>query len=224
MMANSKIRLATSSPGTLATTRDTLTQLNQIAVRAAANGADVLLLPEAYLGGYPRGSDFGCKIGSRTAEGRDEYLHYFRNAVDLGDTVGDGAGAGEAWVKRELGPNATGTGTRDGRRGDGTRETLERIAKETGVFIVAGVVERTGGSLYCSALYVCPKLGVIGKRRKIQPVSLEISFLHLLLVPIRAVPRAVPGSPYIPDIDPCLPDQSHLQRLSHPDQHWHGQI
>jgi hypothetical protein len=25
--------------------------------------------------------------------------------------------------------------------------------------------------VYCSAVYVCPKLGIIGKRRKTQPVS-----------------------------------------------------
>lgn len=56
------------------------------------------------------------------------------------------------------------------RRGDGTREELERIARETGVFIVAGLIEKAGGSMYCSAVYVCPKLGIIGKRRKVMPV------------------------------------------------------
>ncbi|KAI1780768.1 carbon-nitrogen hydrolase [Hypoxylon cercidicola] len=177
-MATAKIRLATASPATQNTTRETLAQLHQIASRAAAKGADILLLPEAYLGGYPRGLDFGCKIGSRTAEGRDDYLRYFKGAVDLGDTVGDGAGAGEAWIKRQLGANASGTG--DGRastpvlsRGDGTREEVERIARETGVFIVVGLVEKAGGSLYCAVIYVCPNLGVIGKRRKVQPTGTE---------------------------------------------------
>ncbi|KAI1206162.1 carbon-nitrogen hydrolase [Annulohypoxylon truncatum] len=169
------IRLATASPGTLATTKETLLQLEDVAIRAAANKADILLLPEAYLGGYPRGLDFGCKIGSRTEEGRNDFLRYFKGSVDLGDTVGDGAGAGEAWVKRQLGADAT--EARDGRspvsRGDGTREELERIARDTGVFIVVGLVEKAGGSLYCSVVYVCPKLGVIGKRRKVQPTGSE---------------------------------------------------
>ncbi|KAI2467450.1 carbon-nitrogen hydrolase [Annulohypoxylon bovei var. microspora] len=174
-MTPPKIRLATASPGTLATTKETLLQLQDVAGRAAANKADILLLPEAYLGGYPRGFDFGCKIGFRTAEGRDDFLRYFKGAVDLGDTVGDGAGAGEAWVRRQLGADAA--EARDGRspvsRGDGTREELERIARDTGVFIVVGLVEKAGGSLYCSAVYVCPKLGVIGKRRKVQPTGSE---------------------------------------------------
>ncbi|KAK9800954.1 hypothetical protein SCARD494_00934 [Seiridium cardinale] len=175
-MATQKIRLATSSPGTQGTLRETLAQLHQIARRAAAEKADILLLPEAYLGGYPRGTYFGCKIGSRTAEGRDEYLQYFKDAVDLGDTVGGGAGAGDAWVKRQLGGGAHDGKTNakeSTKRGDGTREELERIARETGVFVVTGLIEKAGGSLYCSAVYVCPKLGMIGKRRKTQPTGTE---------------------------------------------------
>ena len=80
----------------------------------------------------------------------------------MGDTP---EGAGQAWVDREL------EKPRDGVRGDGTREELERIAKETGVFLVVGVVERCAGTLYCGVVYVCPKLGVVGKRRKVMPVS-----------------------------------------------------
>ena len=56
-------------------------------------------------------------------------------------------------------------------RGDGTREELERIARESGVFVVTGLVERAGGSLYCAVVYVDPKDGMVGKRRKVMPVS-----------------------------------------------------
>ncbi|KAK7948566.1 carbon-nitrogen hydrolase [Apiospora aurea] len=185
------IRLATASPATQGTTRETLSQLQKIAARAVANQADLLLLPEAYLGGYPRGSDFGCRVGARTDEGRDEFLRYFQAAVDLGDTVGNGAGAGDAWVRRQLPGNqaeaaddvvaaAAAAAARDpkatagqNQRGDGTREELERIARDTGVFIVVGLVEKAGGSLYCSVVYVSPKQGMIGKRRKVQPTGTE---------------------------------------------------
>lgn len=173
--APGKVRLATSSPSTQSTTAATLAQLRQIARRAARDhAADILLLPEAYLGGYPRGSAFGCVIGGRSAEGRDEYLRYFEQAVDLGDVVGEGAGAGDDWVARRL--EAVNVGGGDGAsaplRGDGTREELERIAAETGVFLVTGLIEKAGGSLYCAVVYVCPKKGVIGKRRKVMPVGL----------------------------------------------------
>ena len=173
-----QIRLATASPGTRATTAETLAQLRDVARRAGAQGADVLLLPEAYLGGYPRGADFGCRVGARDPRGREDYLRYFRAAVDLGDVVGEGgAGGGEAWVRRELPPLAGRDGeSEEGKdkavtRGDGTREEIEAIARDTGVFIVLGLIERCGGSLYCAAGYVCPRLGFIGKRRKVMPVS-----------------------------------------------------
>jgi nitrilase len=80
----------------------------------------------------------------------------------LGDTP---EGAGIKWVEKGLETPLHGL------RGDGTREELERISRDTGVFIVTGCVERCGGTLYCAVLYVCPKLGVLGKRRKVMPVS-----------------------------------------------------
>ncbi|RWA09382.1 hypothetical protein EKO27_g5725 [Xylaria grammica] len=181
---STKIRLATASPATQSTRQETLAQLERLARSAGDKKADFLLLPEAYFGGYPRGSDFGCKIGGRTEEGRDEYRRYFREAIDLGDIVGPaGAGGLGKWVKRELGG---GVGDEDEgrnedygnegpttRRGDGTREELERVARETGVFIVVGLVERAGGSLYCAVVYVCPRRGMIGKRRKVMPTGTE---------------------------------------------------
>lgn len=198
------IRLATSSPASGATTPDTLAHLRRLAHRAAAtHHADLLLLPEAYLGGYPRGSAFGCVVGQRTAAGREEFLRYWEQAVDLGDVVGEGAGGGEEWVARRLpgdqvvgvgvGVGVGGLGEQGGqggqknRRGDGTREVLEEIAAETGVFLVTGLIEKAGGSLYCAVVYVCPQRGMIGKRRKVLPVSfpssLLLSYLSLLLSP-----------------------------------------
>lgn len=183
--APGKVRLATSSPSTQSTTAATLSQLRQIARRAARDhAADILLLPEAYLGGYPRGTAFGCVIGGRSPEGRDEYLRYFEQAVDLGDVVGDGAGAGDDWVARRLeAVNVPGAGDAAAAplRGDGTREELESIAAETGVFLVTGCIEKAGGSLYCAVVYVCPKKGVIGKRRKVMPVRSSPRFIYLCL-------------------------------------------
>jgi nitrilase len=130
---------------------------------ARTQSIDLLLFPEAYLGGYPRGASFGANaVGSRTPAGREQFLQYFKDAVDLGDTP---EGGGRAWVEKTL------EQPREGVRGDGTREELERVARETGVFLVVGLVERSGGTLYCAVLYVCPRLGMLGKRRKVMPVG-----------------------------------------------------
>ncbi|KIW34917.1 uncharacterized protein PV07_01659 [Cladophialophora immunda] len=159
------LKIGVSQSHTLSSLPETLSALRETTLLAAQKDLSILLFPEAYLGGYPRTCSFGAAVGARTDTGRDQFLAYTKSAVDLGDTP---QGAGDDWIERKL-PVSKETG----RRGDGTREFLEEVARETGVFVVTGLIEKAGGSLYCAAVYVDPKRGIIGKRRKIMPTGSE---------------------------------------------------
>ena len=50
---------------------------------AAAAGARLIVFPEAFVGGYPKGASFGCPIGMRRPEGREAFRHYYDAAIDL---------------------------------------------------------------------------------------------------------------------------------------------
>jgi nitrilase len=118
----------------------TLEKAVRLTRQAAAEGAQLVVLPEAFLGGYPKGLDFGVTIGSRTPGGRDEFRRYFESAVDV------------------PGPET---------------DELASLAGELGVFLVAGAIERDGGTLYCEALYFGPQGELLGKHRKLMPTAGE---------------------------------------------------
>lgn len=112
---------------TLSTTALTLSALESTTHPALAQNTSLLLFPKAYLGGYTRTATFGSAIGARSPTGRSKYLHFFKHAVDLGGTLD---GGGQAWVDRTL------EKPRDGVRGDGTREEVERVVRETADFLL----------------------------------------------------------------------------------------
>jgi nitrilase len=72
-------QIGSSVEGT-ATTLDRILQAEH-SIREAE--LDVLVFPEALLGGYPKGADFGARVGYRTAPGREAYLQYWQQAIDL---------------------------------------------------------------------------------------------------------------------------------------------
>ena len=51
--------------------------------RIAASAATLVVMPEALLGGYPKGASFGTRLGYRLPEGREAFARYHDNAVDI---------------------------------------------------------------------------------------------------------------------------------------------
>jgi nitrilase len=62
-------------------TAATLERVEALCRRAAAAGARLLVLPEALVGGYPKGMTFGATVGNRTDAGREEFLRYSKGAI-----------------------------------------------------------------------------------------------------------------------------------------------
>ncbi|MGB3435843.1 carbon-nitrogen hydrolase family protein [Achromobacter sp.] len=50
---------------------------------AAELGAKLIVFPEATISGYPKGSDFGARVGGRLPRGREEFLRYFNGAITV---------------------------------------------------------------------------------------------------------------------------------------------
>jgi nitrilase len=120
--------------------RKSLQKLADLTADAAKQGAELVVFPEAYVAGYPKGHDFGTCVGFRTSEGRDEFRRYLESAIE---------------VPGEL------------------TETIGMVAKNHAVHLVVGVVERDGGTLYCTALIVGPDGILLGKHRKLMPTAME---------------------------------------------------
>ena len=64
-------------------TAKTLEKVRSLVADAVSAGAKIVMLPEAFVGGYPRGASFGAVVGSRTAEGRDQFEMYHAAAIDI---------------------------------------------------------------------------------------------------------------------------------------------
>lgn len=107
---------------------------------AAAGGARLVVLPEAFIGGYPKGLDFGVVVGSRSQEGRETFRRYAAGAIAV--------------------------------PGPETRE-LADLSTELGTDVVIGVIERDGGTLYCTALTFVAGQGLVNAHRKLQPTAAE---------------------------------------------------
>lgn len=54
-----------------------------------------------------------------------------------------------------------------------TTEILGRAARKHGIYLVMGVIEKEGGTLYCTILYFGPDGTLLGKHRKLKPTGSE---------------------------------------------------
>jgi nitrilase len=107
---------------------------------AAATGAKVIVFPEAFIGGYPKGAGYGLVVGARDPAGREEFRLYLESAIEV------------------PGPQTL---------------RLAEAARAHAAYVVMGVIERDGGTCYCTVLFFTPDGTLAGKHRKLMPTALE---------------------------------------------------
>jgi nitrilase len=121
-----------------------VSRVEELTAEAASQGAELVVFPEAYVGGYPWGLAFGTAVGGRTPAGRRAWESYHAGAVEV------------------PGPEV---------------ERLSEAARAHGVHVAVGVVERdatySGGTLFCTLLYLGPDGRLLGKHRKLKPTAQE---------------------------------------------------
>ena len=84
----------------------------RLIAEAAAGGAKVIVFPEAFITGYPKGLDYGLVVGARDPVGREEFRIYLESAIEVPgphtQRLGEAAATHGAYVvmgviERELG-------------------------------------------------------------------------------------------------------------------------
>lgn len=130
------LQIGSSPAGTAQTLQDVLAFQDRI----KASGAALVVMPEALLGGYPKGELFGTHLGYRTPQGREAFARYHAQAIDVPGLETD---------------------------------ALAAMSEQTGATLVIGVIERSGNTLYCTALFFTPQDGLAARHRKLMPTGTE---------------------------------------------------
>ena len=140
-MSESKLTAAVAQTASvLLDTPATVERALALMAEVAGRGVRLLVFPEAFIGGYPKGADFHIYLGARTPQGRAEFKRYFDAAVAV-----DGPEIAQ----------------------------LAKAAARHSLYAVVGIIERDGGTLYCTAVYLGPDGAILGKHRKLMPTALE---------------------------------------------------
>ena len=116
----------------------------RLIAEAAAQGAELIVFPEAFIPAYPRGLSFGTVVGSRSQVGRETWERFWANAVDVPGPVTEALG-----------------------------EMTAEAGAYLAIGVVERDSEYSRGTLYCTLLYFGPDGRLLGKHRKLKPTGSE---------------------------------------------------
>ena len=108
-----KVRVAVVQAGSVPfDTEACVDKAVRLTADAAATGAKVVLFPEAFIAGYPKGLSYGLVVGARDPVGREEFRLYLDAAIEVPGVhtlrLGEAAAAAGVYlvigvIERELG-------------------------------------------------------------------------------------------------------------------------
>ncbi len=126
-------------------------------VQAAPRAFDL----EATLGKLESYARQAAKLGVRLAA----FLGGYPRGLSFGAAVGNRSAAGRDEYRAywEAAIDVPGPDT----------ARVSAVARETQMYIVVGVIERAGGTLYCTVLFFAPDGALLGKHRKLMPTGSE---------------------------------------------------
>lgn len=81
-MFNYKVAVVQAAPK-LFDKHKTIEKIRVLVHEAASQKAELILFPEVFIPGYPRGLSFGTVVGSRSEEGRNLFLNYWENSIEV---------------------------------------------------------------------------------------------------------------------------------------------
>lgn len=144
-LSNSIIRVAVIQAGSVFMDQQaTLEKAERLIRNAAKKKAQLIVFPEAFLSGYPRGLGFGTVVGSRLEAGRELFARYHASAIEI--------------------PSVT---------IDRLTKAARNASVYLVIGVVERDAEFNKGTLYCTILYFSPDGSILGKHRKLKPTAAE---------------------------------------------------
>src|SRR4029077_14024170 len=106
-----------------------------------------------------------ARQGARLVVFPEAFVSAYPRGLDFGAVVGSRSDKGREQFRRywESSVDVPGPAV----------NALGRIAKNSRIYLVIGVIERNGGTLYCAVLFFSPDGTYLGKHRKVMPTASE---------------------------------------------------
>ncbi len=145
MQHTDSVKVAVAQLGSVFMDREaSISKACEYIIEASSNDAQILVFPEAFISGYPRGLRFDSAIGSRGPRGKQDWVRYWHSSVMI--------------PSEPLQVLAN---------------TIREAKVYVVIGIIEQEEYGSQGTLYCTMLYYGPDGTILGKHRKLKPTGIE---------------------------------------------------